>query len=423
MQKNLDTIDMQTIAIIGSGISGLGAAYLLKDNYAITVYEKNAYFGGHARTLLVKDDLPIDTGFIVFNHRTYPHLVSLFKQLDIPLEKSDMSFGVSVNNHEFEYGSKKVYGLFAQFVNIFRPRFWRLIVDILRFNSLSKKRLANNTISSRLSLRDYLKEIRVSQWFCEYYLVAMGAAIWSTPLQKMYDFPALTFLQFFQNHGLLDIFQPIQWYTIAGGSRVYVEKILQVLRSSNVTFKGAAKKIIRQNHVTVVDERGDAAVFDKIIFATHSDQALALLEQPTSEEQEILGAIPYQKNHVILHQDCNLMPARKAAWSSWVYLSDNNNHISLSYWMNSLQPLATEENYFVTLNPSIKPLKNLIIDEYVFEHPVFNQQAIAAQSGLPRLQGSLNTYYCGAYHRYGFHEDGLWSAVNVAKLLGVSIPW
>jgi len=414
---------MKKIAIIGSGISGLGAAYLLKDKYDLTLYEKNSYFGGHARTLAVKDQLPIDTGFIVFNKNTYPNLIGLFKELNIPFVKSDMSFGVSINQGELEYGSKKAHALFAQKRNLLSSRFWRLLFDIVRFNRVSKKRLAKKNISSGLSLRDYLKEISVSQWFCEYYLVAMGAAIWSTPLEKMYDFPALTFLQFFENHGLLNILQPIQWYTIDGGSRIYVNKILACLEKSGVVFKGAAKKVVRSDHIEILDENDERTNFDNVIFATHSDQALALLDQPTDEEKTILSEISYQKNLAVLHQDSRLMPKRKAAWSSWAYIANKKNEISLSYWMNSLQPLATNENYFVTLNPTIKPMQHLIIDEYFFEHPVFNQAAIKAQEKLITLQGCLNTYYCGAYHRYGFHEDGLWSATNVANMLGVTTPW
>lgn len=414
---------MQKIAIIGSGISGLAAAYLLKDHYALTLYEKNSYFGGHARSYQINPDLAIDTGFIVFNHDTYPHLMGLFKELNVPIAKSDMSFGVSINHGELEYGSKKKYGLFAQATHLFKPHFWRFLFTILRFNRLSKKRLANHSIACDLSLRDYLKEIRVNSFFCENYLLAMGAAIWSTPLEKMYDFPAMTFLQFFQNHGLLDVFQPIQWYTVEGGSHIYVNKLLEALKKSQVIFKGGAKKIIREKNITVIDNEDEIAHFDKVIFATHSDQALDLLHEPTLEEKNILGAIAYQKNKIILHQDARFMPKRKAAWSSWVYLSNKKTEISLTYWMNSLQPLLTKENYFVTLNPSEEVLKETVIDEYIFEHPVFDQKAIEAQKKLVNLQGVLNTYYCGAYHRYGFHEDGLWSAVNVANRLGLSVPW
>ncbi len=417
---------MEKIAIIGSGISGLGAAYLLREKYDVTLYEKNDYYGGHARTWVTKSNLAIDTGFIVFNYVTYPHLTGLFRQLSVPVKKSDMSFGVSINHGDFEYGSKKISSLFAQPKNLFNLRFWRFIKDIIKFNTLSKRRLNNGLLKEDVTLADYLQELRLSDWFRNYYLVAMGAAIWSTPLKRMYEFPALTFIQFFYNHGLLDIHQPIPWYTVDGGSQVYVEKLVKSLGQAGVKFKSAAKKIIRDEKVKITDVNDAVEIYDKVIIATHSDQALAILESPSQDERDFLGAIKYQENKVILHQDASFMPTRKKAWSSWVYLSNavsSGTTISLSYWMNSLQGLAGKEDYFVTLNPDKRPLEGCIVDEYVFEHPVFDQKAICAQQKIKLIQGQLNTYYCGAYLRYGFHEDGLKSAVDVAALLGVNVPW
>lgn len=417
---------MKKIAIIGSGISGLAAAYLLKDRYDVSLYEKNNYHGGHARTINVHDKLNIDTGFIVFNHHTYPHFSRLLKLLNVAITSSNMSFGVSINKGEIEYGSRKILSLFAQRSNLFKPRFWRMLSDINKFNKASKLHLKNNTLSKNSSLRDYLQTLQVGDWFHQYYIIAMGAAIWSTNAEAMYEFPALTFLQFFHNHGLLDINRPIQWHTIKGGSQVYVKKIIDILIQSNVTFFPEATQVLRNEQIAVIDRDGKENSYDKVIFATHSDQALSLLENATHQEKQLLQSIPYQKNTAILHKDESLMPKRKGAWSSWVYLSDKGQgeqQISLSYWMNSLQPLNTSSNYFVTLNPKQRPQEALIIDEHDFEHPQFSQAAITAQSAIENIQGENNTYYCGAYLRYGFHEDGLQSAVNVAKKLDVEVPW
>ncbi|MBP9726590.1 MAG: NAD(P)-binding protein [Gammaproteobacteria bacterium] len=417
---------MKKIAIIGSGISGLAAAYILKDKYDISLYEKNNYHGGHARTIHVHDKLDIDTGFIVFNYHTYPHFSRLLKLLDIPIASSNMSFGVSINKSEIEYGSRNLLNLFAQRSNIFRPRFWRMLSDINKFNKASKWHLKNNALSKDSSLRDYLHTLQVGDWFHRYYIIAMGSAIWSTNAEAMYDFPALTFLQFFHNHGLLDIHRPIQWYTIKGGSQVYVKKIIEALTQSHVKFFPEATQVLRNEKISVIDREGKKNSYDKIIFATHSDQALSLLEHASNQEKQFLKSIPYQKNTVILHKDKSFMPKRKSAWSSWIYLSDKEQgtqQISLSYWMNSLQPLNTSTNYFVTLNPKQRPQEDLIIDEHQFEHPQFSQGAITAQNSIEKIQGENDTYYCGAYLRYGFHEDGLQSAVNVAKKLGVEVPW
>lgn len=416
---------MKKIAIIGSGISGLAAAYLLKDTYAVSLYEKNNYYGGHARTLTVAAQLPIDTGFIVFNHKTYPHLTRLFRHLGVPIKKSDMSFGVSINQGAMEYGSKKLLSLFSQRSHFFQPSFWKMLWDILKFNRISKKHLHHRSLSADLSLEDYVRTLGVSDWFCDYYLFAMGAAIWSTPAKKIQKFSALTFLQFFDQHGLLDIQRPIPWYTVDGGSQVYVRKIIDALQRSQVTFFGAAQSVIRQEKVTVIDAQ-TRQDYDKIIFATHTDQALALLANATAIEQKQLSALPYQKNTAILHQDPSFMPKRFAAWSSWIYLSNQGalgQQIALTYWMNNLQALPSSEQYFVTLNPEQQPAAARILDEHAFEHPMLTPAARAAQEQIENIQGENNTYYCGAYLGYGFHEDGLHSAVQVAHRLGVEVPW
>jgi predicted NAD/FAD-binding protein len=325
-----------------------------------------------------------------------------------------------------EYGSNKFINLFAQRSNLFKPKFWRMLYDITKFNRVSKSHLKNKTLNEKVCLNDYLRDLQLGDWFADYYLMPMGAAIWSTPTKEMYKFPALTFIHFFHNHGLLDIHQPIQWYTVKGGSHIYVKKITQALEKAKVRFFPGAVHVLRKEKIYVIDTENRSEIYDKIIFATHSDQALSLLENPTNQEQQLLSAIAYQKNKIILHKDENFMPKRKNAWSSWVYLADKNKtgqDISLTYWMNSLQPLNTEKNYFVTLNPTQRPGEHLIMDEYEFEHPLFGETTVAAQKGIEKIQGDNNTYFCGAYLRYGFHEDGLLSAVNVAKNLHAEIPW
>lgn len=417
---------MEKIAIIGSGISGLSAAYLLKDKYDVTLYEKNDYYGGHARTLDTHDTA-VDTGFIVFNHETYYHLTRFFKHLNVPTAKSNMSFGVSISNGQLEYGSNALSSLIAQKSNLLKPSFYKMVKDIFKFNKLSKQHLEDDTLDANISLAEYLNQIKVGKWFRNYYLLAMGACIWSTPLKKMYEFPALSFIRFFNNHGLLTVTMPVQWYTVQGGSKTYVTKVIEELKKSGVKFESGVTKVSRNEVVEVTDSNNNTKSFDKVVFACHSDEALKLLEKPTSDENKLIGSISYQPNKVILHTDKSCMPKRKKAYSSWNYLNkdldDSRQVVSLSYWMNNLQPLDTNNDYFVTVNPDQKPAENRIINEHDFAHPVFDKKAIEAQAKIPAIQGENNTYFCGAYLRYGFHEDGILSAVNIAKLLGANTPW
>ncbi|AXA33342.1 NAD(P)/FAD-dependent oxidoreductase [Francisella adeliensis] len=417
---------MEKIAIIGSGISGLASAYLLKDKFEVILYEKNDYFGGHARTLNV-NDTPVDTGFIVFNHETYYHLTRFLKHLDVPTAKSNMSFGVSIKNGALEYGSNALSSLIAQKSNLLKPSFYKMVRDIFKFNKISKQHLKDKTLDENISLANYLDTLKVGKWFRNYYLLAMGACIWSTPLKKMYEFPALSFIRFFNNHGLLTVTMPVQWYTVQGGSKTYVTKVVEELKKSGVKFEFGASKVVRNEAIEITSSDNVTKYFDKVIFACHSDEAIELLDKPTSDENTLVGAIKYQPNKVILHTDKNIMPKRKKAWSSWNYLSkdlnDSRKVVSLSYWMNNLQPLNTSTDYFVTVNPDQKPDASKIINEHNFSHPVFDKKAIDAQAKIPSIQGDNNTYFCGAYLRYGFHEDGILSAVNVAKILGANTPW
>ncbi len=421
---------MQSVAIIGTGISGLGSAYMLQDKYNVTVYEKNDYIGGHTRTVNIntKDGVvPVDTGFIVFNHNTYPNLTALFNKLDVRTNKSLMSFGVSVNNGWLEYGSQTLANVFAQKKNLLSLKYLKFIKDIMTFNHYSQSLLSTNKINPSMTLSDYLQELKVSKWFIDYYILAMGAAIWSSPIEKMQAFPAESFIRFFNNHGLLATSGQPQWHTVDGGSKTYINKILDNLKAEIKLNTGVSKVVRNNGKVTITDNNGEVNDYDHVIFASHSDQTLSMLDDVTDAEFEVLSQIKYQKNRMVLHSDESFMPKNRKAWSSWIYLSENKKDegetIALSYWMNNLQKLNTDQSMIVTLNPSREPSLSLKHDEYIFDHPVFDKDAIEAQKLLPEIQGKQNTWFTGAYWAYGFHEDGLKSAINVAKSLGVEPSW
>ena len=411
------------IAIIGSGISGLGAAFLLKEQHNITLYEKNNYAGGHSRTINVDlgdHSVPVDTGFIVFNNWNYPNLFGLFDALEVPYHKSDMSFGVSVGDGWLEYSSN---GLFAQSKNIIRPRYYGMLADVLKFN---KQALAYIEKDADITLGECLDQLSMGEWFKRYYLLAMGAAIWSCPTSTIMNFPARTFLRFFKNHGLLSVNNRPQWYSVKGGSQEYVSRLLNAL-NGDVRLECGIKKVIRlSDGHKVIDQNGREEIFDQIIFACHANEAIALLDDP-KPYQCVFGEFDYQENNIVVHRDKSFMPINKGCWASWVYLSegqvDKKSTVSLSYWMNNLQELDTDQDIFVTLNAGRRPQEDLIIDEHVFSHPIFDLKAIKAQERIKDVQGKNGVWFCGAYQRYGFHEDGLLSAVNVAKTIGVDIPW
>lgn len=414
---------MMKIAIIGTGISGLGAAYLIAPHHDIIVFEKNAYIGGHSRTITVNDgenDIAVDTGFIVFNNWNYPNLLGLFKELDVPYVNSNMSFGVSINNGWLEYSSNDLFAL----RNIARPAYWGMMRDILHFN---KRALEYIEKDPSVSLGQCLDELKMGAWFRDYYMLAMGAAIWSCPLETIHSFPARTFLQFFKNHGLLSINNRPQWYTVKGGSKEYVQRLTASF-SDKIKLNCGVKKVTpRDDKWEIIDNQGQTNIFDQVVLACHADEAINMLSDPAPHHLDVIGGFSYQENKVIVHGDESFMPKHKKSWASWVYLSedkkDTNPAVSLSYWMNNLQPLNTNKPILVTLNPGTRPQENLIYDEHVFSHPVFDLKAIEAQARISNLQGQNGLWFCGAYQRYGFHEDGLLSAVNLAKKMGVSIPW
>lgn len=414
------------IAIIGSGISGLGAAYLFNQEHDITLYEKNVSLGGHSRTIDVAitdhDKQAVDTGFIVFNKKNYPHLVGLFDHLSIAYEESDMSFGASINDGWLEYGSK---GIFSQKRNLFRRSFWKMLFDILKFNRNAVSYLEKN---QQAPLEEFLQTLNLGDWFRRYYLQAMGAAIWSCSVETILKFPARTFIRFFDNHGLLTINSHPQWYTVTGGSREYVEKISSKF-SDRIRKNCAVHSVTRTENgrVTVLDSKGIETEFDHVIFACHADQALRMITNPSKEETSVLQAFSYQKNKVVVHRDTSFMPKRRSSWASWIYLSetqeDKNESVSLSYWMNNLQNIDPDYPIIVTLNPGREPEPDMIYDEHIFYHPIFTKEAIDAQEKIETIQAIDRVSFCGAYQRYGFHEDGLLSAVKIAKKMNIKIPW
>ncbi len=418
---------MKKIAIIGTGISGLGAAYLLHRDFDITVYEKDATLGGHARTLTVDYDgqsIDVDTGFIVFNYRNYPHLTGLFKHLDIAVEKSDMSLGLSLEQASFEWGCKDLNAVFGQRSNLFKPRFWMMLRDIFKFN---KHALHEAQTHPTLTLGGLLDKLGMSDDFKHRFLLPTAGAIWSSSPEQILDFPAQSFTTFFDNHGLLTINDQPQWHTVSGGSRQYINKVVSHFESSIRLSSPVASVERKESAVHVTTKAGHEDEYDAAIIATHSDQALSLLANPTENERDILGAIPYQNNKAYLHRDPSFMSKRKACWASWNYLCDEKiderARITVTYWMNLLQNIDNNTPLFVTLNPPTPPREDLIFDEHIFEHPVYDMAMVNAQKRINEIQGKKRIWFCGAYQRYGFHEDGLLSAVNVAKQLGCKIPW
>jgi hypothetical protein len=410
----------QKIAVIGAGISGLSAAWLLREAFDVTLFEAEPRAGGHADTQVLNLDgqvVPVDTGFIVFNDRNYPNLVGFFKTLGVAWHDSDMSFGVSKNNAAFEYAGGELKQLFAQPSNIFRPRFISMVRDILRFHKAAPALLET---TSAQSLGQYLTAERYGVGFTEDYILPMGAAIWSSSVEGMKAFPAKSFIRFFVNHGLLQVNDRPQWRTVTGGSRVYVARVLQDLVDVRL---GAPVRAVRRgaNSVSV-----DGQSFDQVVFACHADQALALIDTPSTGEAEILGAVKFQDNEAVLHQDAALMPRRKLAWSAWNYLSqgdDHNRAVCLTYWMNLLQGMKTARPLLVSLNPNLPIDPAKILMRKTYRHPQFDAGAVAAQDRLHEIQGKDRLWFGGAWTKWGFHEDGIGSAVAIANALGVRARW
>jgi predicted NAD/FAD-binding protein len=415
---------MNNIAIIGSGISGMTAAYLLNRENNVTLFEKNDYIGGHTATVDVDYEgtrYAVDTGFIVFNDRTYPKFEKLLSEIGISRKPTQMSFSVQNTQTGFEYNGHTITSLFAQRRNIFRPKFWKLLYDIVRFNKVCKSLLAKRQYDDLSTLGELLNHYGFNEFFKTHYILPMGAAIWSTSIKEMEDFEIEFFVKFFFNHGLLDITNRPQWFVIPGGSRSYISPLIDEFKE-NIHLNADIKTVRRNEEgVEIIMADGQSHHFDKVVFACHSDQALDLIENPTDDERKILGSIPYTENSVILHTDKAMLPKRRAAWASWNYYLDGalDNAAVVTYQMNILQGLKSKTPFCVTLNYDKGIDKSKILRKFSYHHPVFNQISINAQKQKSLIDGKNNSYFCGAYWFNGFHEDGVKSAVDVAKQFGI----
>jgi uncharacterized protein len=418
----------QRIAVIGAGISGLASAWLLSRDYEVTLFEAGAYLGGHTNTVdvtLEGKTHPVDTGFLVYNDRTYPNLIALFALLGVESVETEMSFAVSLENPDLEWAGSSVATVFGQKRNLVRPQFWAMLSDILRFNRESQSWLDANA-DDRRSLRDYLVENRYSAAFSDWYLLPMAAAIWSCPTGQMLDMPLATFIRFCRNHGLLQVFDRPQWRTVKGGGREYVRKLAAQL--DDVRLACPVRRVERTALGLRVHHARGTEDFDQVVLACHSDQALAIAGDAASDAQrEVLAAIRYQPNRAVLHTDRALLPRDEKLWSAWNYFSGvgepGHQPVGVSYLINRLQPLPFETPVVVTLNPAREPDPARVIAEFDYDHPIFDGPAIAAQQRLAGVQGEQGIWLAGAWGSYGFHEDGLKSALRVANGLGVLAPW
>ncbi len=417
------------IAVIGSGISGLSSAWLLSrdQRFQVSLFEAQSRFGGHSNTVDVElhgTKHPVDTGFLVHNPNTYPHLLKLFECLQVKTIETDMSFSVSLIDLGLEWAGTDLSSVFADKKNLVRPRFWRMIFDIIKFNKKAPLYLQELETQS-LSLGELLKEKKYSQEFISWYLIPMGAAIWSSTTKEMLKFPASTFIHFCINHSLLQVEGRPKWRTMEGGSRVYVNKMI-----SEIPNAFANEAVLKVEHVDLglkVTTAQRAEVFDKVIFACHSDQILEIFPTMSEVEKNKISKIRYQKNQAFLHWDRDLLPRSEKVWSAWNYQSQtdvlNNQAVSVTYLINKLQPLPFSAPVMVTLNPFKKPAEEKTIRVIPYEHPVFDGPAIDAQKSLDEIQNLSGALYAGAWCGYGFHEDGLKAGIKVAKLLGAKIPW
>ncbi len=417
------------VAVIGTGIAGMSAAWLLNQKHKVTVYEINDRIGGHSNTVDAETSAgttPVDTGFIVYNEKNYPNLTALFKHLDVPTKDSEMSFSASLENGGFEYAGTDLNGLFGQRANLVRPRFWRMMSDLLRFYK-SAPMFLNEPENDQLSLGDYLKRESYSAEFLTDHLLPIGAAIWSTTPAEMMNYPAKAFIRFFESHGLLLIQNRPQWRTVDGGSRQYVKRLIAGFEDK-IRFGGVRSVKRAEGYVQIEDRCGDVGTYDHVVIATHADEALALLVDPDGQEKDVLGAWRYSKNRAVLHTDAKLMPKRKRVWSSWNFIEgekgDETQSLCVTYWMNRLQSLDPGNPLFLTLNPNLQPAFGKTLREFEYTHPFFDASALQSQQHLWNLQGNRRTWYCGSYFGYGFHEDALQAGLAVAEQLGeLKRPW
>ncbi len=411
------------IAVIGSGISGLSSAYFLSKKHKVDLFEKDDHFGGHAHTIDInydKDDkkkLPIDIGFIVFNYKTYPNLINFFSENNIEIEKSNMSFSVSVKGKNIEYCGKGLNGIFINRKNIFNLKFLKMFFEIIKFYNQCDKL---NELNDELTLNSFLKNKRLSQYFINYHILPMVSAIWSMPPYEAGQMPLKFFIKFFQNHGLFKFKERPQWYTVKNRSRTYVNKILEKISGEyfkNYNINKVERKI---NGVRVFyGDDNEFFDYDKVVFATHADQTISIIKNPTDEEKNLLTKFNYKKNVALIHTDEKVMPLNKKAWSSWnsSINSSNLKESSITYWLNLLQNLNIKKNIFLTLNPFFQVDKDKIIKKIEFTHPYYNQEALSFQENLSNIQNKKNILFCGSYFGYGFHEDGIKSSIDMLNFL------
>jgi predicted NAD/FAD-binding protein len=416
------------VAVIGSGIAGLSAAWLLSSRHEVVLYERDPRIGGHANTVDVPGQdgpIAVDTGFIVMNRRNYPLLTRAFEHLNVPTIATGMSFGVSADGGAMEWSGCTLGGLMAQPGNFLRPSFLRMLADIVRFNRLAASFAKGS--QDDMTLGAFLQQGRFGQGLSRWYLLPMIAAIWSAPIETAVGFSARSTLRFFANHGLLEISDDTAWYSVAGGSRTYIQRMSRPLLQAARLRTSVAKICSSPAGVTVVDVKGAADQFDQVVVAAHADQALAMLDPVTDRERQILSRFPYQPNRVVLHGDRKLMPKRRAVWSAWNHMAerqpDGTEQVAVTYWMNRLQRLPEHTPLFVSLNPFREPDPATVHGTFAYDHPIFSADAVQAQRELHGIQGTRGIWFCGAWTGYGFHEDGIRSGLEIAHRLGVVAPW
>lgn len=414
------------IAIIGSGISGLGCAYILREKFAVTVFEKDERLGGHTNTKRIKSAghmIDVDTGFIVLNDHNYPHFTAMLRYLGVVTTPSNMSFAVSADNGAVEYGTRNVLEIFAQSGAWRQASRWRMVFDLIRFYQGCKWRLAKGRIDPNVTLGQYLRDGGYGQFFIDYHIIPMTAAIWSVPATEALQFPLRYFLQFCQHHRLLNLWRRPQWRTVAGGAKNYIAAMLRDGQIRTVLNCGITRIERHVDGVRIERRDGSTEEFAHVILAAHPDQALAALSDADAQERAALGMFRYEANTTYLHRDETYMPQNRRLWSSWNYWADHNAKVCVTYWMNSLQNLPTLTSILVTLNPPAPPAADKIYAKIEYAHPVYTHDTLRGQELIHQLQGQRRTYYAGAWLGYGFHEDGLQSAVRVAAALGVTPPW